>query len=779
MHDAPRPTEAELAASSPEFAASRTAPQQRNPLHGLTLESIVTELVAHFGWAGLGERVQINSFNTDPSIASSLKFLRKTPWAREKIESLYLFMQREQQREAKALASVAAAAAAVAAALEVAPFGSWKSPVTADLIAGATIRLGQLAVLDGDVFWNEGRPQEQGRNVLVWCSADGRIADLTPAPLNVRSRAHEYGGGAFTLGRKAGFFVNDADQQVWRIRADEAPQPLTKDAGMRHADAVIDAHRKRLICVREDHSATVVEGQPPVQAVSTLVGIKLSNGATQVLVSGHDFFSNPCLSPDGSTLAWLSWDHPNMPWDGSTLWRAEVLTDGSIGTPLRVAGGAQESIFQPSWSPLGELHFISDSTGWWNLYRVRAGAPQPVEAVHPMAADFGMPQWAFNLSTYGFDALGRIVCSYLENGRSKLAVIDTRIDARNDTRNDADVAARFTPIDTPFCSIRELRVGAEFIVFIGANETTAEAVIRLDLGTGAMRTLRPSSRAGMAAGYASMAQAITFPTEAGLTAHAFFYAPTNPAFSGPQGESPPLIVIGHGGPTGMTDAAFKWSIQYWTSRGFAVVDVNYGGSSGYGRAYRERLNGQWGVVDVDDLINAARHLIERGAVNPQRIAIRGASAGGYTTLCALTFRDFFSCGASHYGIGDLEALVRDTHKFESRYLDKLIGPYPAQQPLYYARSPVNFTDALASPMILFQGTEDKAVPPAQAQAMFDAVKAKGLPVALLMFEGEQHGFRRAENIRRALEAELYFYARIFGFEPADAIEAVVIENLAG
>ena len=772
MHDAPRPPEVELNPLPAELATTRTAPQQRNPLHGLTLESIVTELVGHFGWTGLGERVQINSFNTDPSIASSLKFLRKTPWAREKIESLYLFMQREQQRDAKALASTAAAAAALAAAVVVAPFGSWKSPVTADLIAGATIRLGQLAVLDGDVFWNEGRPQEQGRNVLVWCSADGRIADLTPAPLNVRSRAHEYGGGAFTLGRKAGFFVNDADQQVWRIRADEAPQPLTKDAGMRHADAIIDAHRKRLICVREDHSATVVEGQLPVQAASTLVGIKLSNGATQVLVGGHDFFSNPCLSPDGSTLAWLSWDHPNMPWDGSTLWRAEVQTDGGIGTPERVAGGAQESIFQPSWSPLGELHFISDSTGWWNLYRVRAGA---VQAVHPMAADFGMPQWAFNLSTYGFDAHGRIVCSYLEGGRSKLVVIDTHVDIDIDI----DIDTRFAPIDTPFCSIRELRVGADFVVFIGASETTAEAVIRLDLGTGAMRTLRPSSRTGMAPGYTSMAQAIAFPTEGALTAHAFFYAPTNPAFTGPQDERPPLIVIGHGGPTGMTDAAFKWSIQYWTSRGFAVVDVNYGGSSGYGRAYRERLNGQWGVVDVDDLVNAARHLVARGDVNPQRLAIRGASAGGYTTLCALTFRDFFSCGASHYGIGDLEALVRDTHKFESRYLDKLIGAYPEQQALYHARSPVNFTDALASPMILFQGTEDKAVPPAQAQAMFDAVKAKGLPVALLMFEGEQHGFRRAENIRRALEAELYFYGRIFDFTPADAIEAVVIENLAG
>jgi dipeptidyl aminopeptidase/acylaminoacyl peptidase/uncharacterized protein (DUF2132 family) len=735
------------------------APQRRNPLHGLTLESMLTELVAHFGWPDLGRRIQINSFNADPSIASSLKFLRKTPWARDKVEALYLFMRRKQSRDAKAEALRTAASAAQAAAIEVAPFGSWKSHVTADLIVGETIRLGQLAILGGDVFWTEGRPQEQGRNVLVWCSADGRTADLTPAPLNVRSRAHEYGGGAFTVGRKAGFFTNDADQQVWRIRADEAPQPLTADPGTRHADLAVDAHRKRLICVREDHRAVGKE------AVATIVGIKLSSGAAQVLVAGHDFFSTPRLSPDGRRLAWLSWDHPNMPWDGTDLWCAEVLADGTLGTHVKVAGGARESIFQPSWSPQGELHFVSDRSGWWNLYRVHGDQVQPL---HPMAADFGVPQWAFGMSTYGFDARGRIVCTYVESGRWQLALIDA--DA-------ARFEPIFEPIDTPFCAIEELQVGADYAVFLGASETASNAVVRLDLNTRAWRTLRQSSRATIAPGCASIAQAITFPTEGGLEAHAFFYPPTNPAFTGPEGERPPLLVVSHGGPTGSTGGAFKWALQYWTSRGFAIVDVNYGGSTGFGRAYRERLNGQWGVVDVDDSVNAARFLIARGDVNPQRVAIRGASAGGYTTLCALTFRDFFKCGASHYGIGDLEALVRDTHKFESRYLDTLIGLWPGCQDLYHSRSPVNFTDQLSSPMILFQGAEDKAVPPAQAQAMFDAVRAKGFPVALLMFAGEQHGFRRAENIRRALQGELYFYGRIFGFTPADVIEPVPIENL--
>ena len=718
--------------------------QAKNPLHGLTLETMLTELVAHFGWADLGSRVQIKSFTTDPSIASSLKFLRKTPWAREKVESLYLFMRREQARAKRDHIEAVAA-----------PFGSWASPVTADLIVGESIRLGQIGVLGSDIFWSEGRPQEQGRNVLVWRSADRRIADLTPAPLNVRSRVHEYGGGAFTLGRKAGFFVNDADQQIWRIRAGEAPHALTAAPGMRHADIEIDATHKRLICVREDHTGGG-------EAVNTLIAVSLANGTQQVLANGHDFFSTPRVSPDGRCLAWLSWDHPNMPWDGTTLWLAEVLADGALGAARAIAGGAAESIYQPSWSPRGELHFVSDRSGWWNLYRWRA---DEVQALHPTDAEFGQPQWAFAMSSYGFDARGRVVCALSQHGRSRLAILDTE-------------AGSFEFIDTPFCAIQELHVGDDFAVFLGATESAPEAVIRLDLASGGREVLRSTSRSSVAPAFVSTAEAITFPTENGLTAHAFFYPPVNQNFRGPDGERPPLIVISHGGPTGSTNAAFKLMLQFWTSRGFAIVDVNYGGSSGYGRAYRERLNGQWGVVDVDDAINAARFLIGRGDIDADRVVIRGASAGGYTTLSALTFRKFFKAGASQYGIGDLEALVRDTHKFESRYLDKLVGPYPAQQALYRERSPVHHTDRLACPMILFQGAEDKAVPPAQAEAMFEAVRAKGLPVACLMFEGEQHGFRRATTIKRALEAELYFYGKVFDFAPADAIEPVMIENLS-
>ena len=638
-----------------------------------------------------------------------------------------------------------------------APFGSWASPVSATLIAGATIRLGQIAVQGESIAWSEGRPQEQGRNVVVQRGSDGRLRDLNPAPFDVRTRAHEYGGGAFALHGSELVFSHYADQQLYRVGPTGEPVVLTTLQHMRYADAVVDARRQRLIAVREDHTPG------NVSAVATLVAINLNDGAEQVLASGHDFFSTPRLSPDGRRLAWLAWDHPNMPWDGTVLWLADVADDGTLAGACNVAGGPDESIFQPAWSPAGVLHFVSDRSGWWNLYRLRDGTPA-AQPLCPMAAEFGQAQWAFGMSTYGFDAHGDIVCTFSQAGRSQLARIDSQ-------------TLRFETIATPYCAIAELQVGAGFAAFIGGREDAPAAVVRIDLHTRACKVLRSASSSVLDAACVSRAEAVRFPTEGGLDAHAFFYAPVNPDFTGVPGERPPLLVIDHGGPTSSASPAFNWSIQYWTSRGFAVVDVNYGGSTGHGRAYRARLAGQWGVVDVDDSVNAARFLVARGDVNPARMAIRGGSAGGYTALCALTFRSFFQCGASHYGIGDLAALVRDTHKFESRYVDRLVGPWPEAQALYHARSPINFIERLASPMILLQGLEDKAVPPAQAQAMFDTARAKGVPVALLMFEGEQHGFRRAATIQRALEAELYFYSRIFGFVPAGDIAPVLIENL--
>ncbi|MDP9046000.1 MAG: prolyl oligopeptidase family serine peptidase [Pseudomonadota bacterium] len=728
------------------------APQTRNPLHGMTLEAILVALVDHYGWSGLGERIAVNCFRSDPTIKSSLKFLRKTPWAREKVESLYLFMRRERARTRSTAERgedrrpVRPRAAA--------PFGSWPSPITAKSLASATLRLGQIALRGQQTLWTEGRPWEQGRNTLVECDANGSIRDLTPAACNVRTLAHEYGGGAFVALPDGAVFSNFLDQQLYRIGAGGQVHRLTSEPGHRYADAVFDPYRQRLVAVREDHRR---EG---VEPVTTLVSIGLADGAVDTLAQGHDFFSSPVLSPDGGHLAWLSWDHPNMPWDESSLWLAEL--DAGVPCNARiVAGGPGVSVFQPAWSPRGDLHFVSDATGWWNLYRL---SNDGARALHPMSAEFGRPQWAFGMSTYGFDAAGRIVCVFIQGAVSRLAVLDPQ-------------AGTFQILETPFVAIDDLRVGSDFVAFVGATATEAPAVVRLDLTTHRHVVLRRSNDMAVDPTFSSRAEAISFPSADGSTAHAFYYPPTHPGFHGPAGERPPLLVLTHGGPTGACDPAFKWAHQFWTSRGFSVVDVNYGGSSGHGRAYRERLDGRWGIVDVDDAIHAARYLIARGDAHPDRVAIRGSSAGGYTTLCALTFHRFFKAGASHFGIGDLEALVADTHKFESRYLDRLIGPYPEARAVYRARSPVLHTDRLASPMILFQGAEDKAVPPAQAQAMYEAVSAAGQPVAYLLFEGEQHGFRRSATIERVLEAELYFYGKVFGFTPADPIEPVDIRNL--
>ena len=480
-----------------------------------------------------------------------------------------------------------------------------------------------------------------------------------------------------------------------------------------------------------------------------------------VLVSGNDFYSTARISPDGSRLAWLTWNHPNMPWDGTELWVGEFNEDGSVGHTEMVAGGQEESIFQPEWSPDGVLHFTSDRTGWWNLYRWHEGQ---IEPVYEMEAEFGGPQWQLGSSRYGFEKPGNIICTYVGKGGMHLAALNTE-------------SGDLEPLHVPYTSMSGLRVSPGRVVFIGGSPVRQFELAQLHLETGQVEVLRKSSNVQVDEGYLSPAEAIEFPTENGLTAYGYYYPPKNADFVAPEGEKPPLLVLSHGGPTGTTSTVFNPSIQYWTSRGFAVLDVNYGGSTGYGREYRERLNGQWGVVDVDDCANGALYLAERGLADPNRLAIRGGSAGGYTTLCALTFKDVFKAGASHFGIGDLETFVHDTHKFESRYLDRLVGPYPERKDLYKERSAINYTDRLSCPVILFQGLEDKVVPPNQAETMVDALRKKKLPVAYVPFEGEQHGFRKAENIKRALDGELYFYSRVFGFELADPVEPVEIENL--
>ncbi len=639
---------------------------------------------------------------------------------------------------------------------QAAPHGSWKSPITSDLIVSDSIGLGEIELDGGDVYWVEMRPGEGGRNVIVRRTPDGRTTDVTPSPFNARTRAHEYGGGAFAVSQGTVYFSNFADQRLYRQDPDAQPRPITPEADLRYADGTIDKFRGRMICVCEDHTHSGSE------AVNSLVSLDLGgDGDRQVLVSGSDFYSSPRLSPDGSHLAWLSWNHPNMPWDGTELWVGELKADGSLGESERVAGDIGESICQPEWSPDGNIYFVSDRSGWWNLYRFRDGQ---VEVLVQMEAEFGVPGWLFGMCTYAFESEDCIVCTYTRHGAWSLASIDT-------------ASHNLEPIQTPYSHISDLKAAPGRVAFCAGSPTEATSICHLDLASERIDVLRRSSEIAIEPGYLSIPEAIEFPTEQGLTAYAFFYGPENHDCVAPEGELPPLIVKSHGGPTSSTSSALKLEIQYWTSRGFGVLDVNYGGSTGYGRAYRGRLDGQWGVVDVDDCASGARYLVERGEVDGDRLVIKGGSAGGYTTLCALAFRDVFQVGASYYGVSDLEALTRETHKFESRYLDRLIGPYPERRDLYRERSPIHFTDQLSCPMILFQGLEDEVVPPNQAELMVEAVRRKGLPVAYVPFEGEQHGFRSAQNTKRALDAELYFYWQVFGFELADQVEPVPIHNL--
>ncbi|MGI9421374.1 MAG: S9 family peptidase [Geminicoccaceae bacterium] len=640
-----------------------------------------------------------------------------------------------------------------------AAFGTWRSPITPESLTAAQVGLAG-SIIDGvDVFWLESRPEEAGRSTVVRSQGDGpAIDDLTPAPFNVRTRVHEYGGGAFAATDGILLAANFSDQRLYRLQPGRPPAALTpqSDKKLRYADFVIEAGRRLVYAVREDHRG---DGE----AVNSIVLLGLDGGEDEgtIVASGHDFFAAPRLSPDGKTLAFITWDHPNMPWDATTLWIADVGDAGALGDVRRVAGGDGVSVMQPGFSPGGALHYVSDESGWWNLYRHRRDG---AESLYPLAAEFAVPAWGFGQSTYGFLSEDRILAAWTQKGRWHLGTIDCESGACG-------------KIDLPYTSISSLSVGAGRAVMRVGSADRPAAIIELEPASGRHRVLKTSGALTISPDLISVPEAITFPTEAGATAHAFYYAPRNPDYKSPEGPRAPLIVKSHGGPTGNTSAQLNLATQFWTSRGFALVDVDYGGSTGYGRAYRERLNGRWGEVDVLDCVNAARHLAEAGKVDPDRLAITGGSAGGFTTLAALTFHDLFSAGASHYGVSDLEALAKETHKFESRYLDNLIGPYPGKADVYRARSPIHHADGLTSPMIFFQGLEDVIVPPNQAEMMVDALREKGIPVAYLAFEGEQHGFRQAETIHAVRRAELAFYGRVFGFRPADGFGDLVIENL--
>ena len=630
------------------------------------------------------------------------------------------------------------------------PYGSWKSPITSDLIVQDSISILDV-LMDGDaVYWLEGRPREAGRYVLVRQDANGSAKDLTPAPFNVRTRVHEYGGGSVCVVDGVAYFSNDKDQRLYRQAPGGEPIPFTPapetpEAQRRYADGVIDKRRNLWIGVREDHSDPAHRG---VDAVNTLVAVDLTRGGPgEVLVSGCDFYSSPKLSPDGRRLAWLTWDHPHMPWEGTELWTADVADDGLLTNHALAAGSDSESIFQPEWSPDGRLYFISDRTDWWNLYRLDDGK---AVAVCPLDAEFGQPQWVFGMSSYAFANAGTIVCAYTRQGLGSLGLIDA-------------ASGRLTPLELPYTDFSAIRARGNQAAFRGGSPVEPPSVVLVDQRTRTHRVLRsaaPAAQQPEIRRYFTQVRPIEFETSGGKTAFGLYYPPANPDFRPPDGDKPPLLVKCHGGPTSAATSTLELRIQYWTSRGIAVLDVNYGGSTGFGRQYRERLKGAWGIVDVDDCVNGAKWLAGQGLVDGERAVITGGSAGGFTVLAALAFRDFFKGGASHYGVSDLKALDLDTHKFESRYNQWLIGDSPALDHVYYERSPVHFAHLVKCPVIFFQGDEDRVVPPSQTEPMVDALRQNGIPVGYLLFAGEQHGFRKAENIKRALDAELYFYSQL-------------------
>jgi dipeptidyl aminopeptidase/acylaminoacyl peptidase len=697
----------------------------------------------------------------------------------------------------------------------IAPYGAWRSPVTAKLMAEGGVGLQLPQSVDESLYWVELRPTENGRYVVVRRDAGGGVNDVTPPGVSARTLVHEYGGGMYVAfrnahGRESVVFSNQADQRLYRQDREEAgadgparwsaPVPLTPappaDRAHRYADGRVTLDGRLLITVRERHEA---DGS----VVNELVSLPTDGSAKpHVVASGHDFYAAPRLSPDGHRIAWLSWDHPRMPWDGTELWTADLAADGTVAAERLVAGGPRESILQPLWSPAGDLWFASDSSGWYNLYAItptesdEAGAdtdpagdkpaPCPLEM---REAEFAQVPWVFGLQHFVFLADGRLVVSVTENGGDRLAALDSP---------GGHQVPRLRDLGSPYSAVISLAPLGARVGLIGATHTDGSQVVVVDPADPDLpEPADPGLRAPAAPtepaqfdvvrrgrpvpidpAYISRPEAIIFPTEGGLTAHANYYAPANPDFRAPEDELPPLLVNVHGGPTSAHEARLDLDIQYWTSRGVAVVDVNYGGSTGYGREYRERLNGEWGVVDTVDSINAARYLVARGDADPARVGVRGGSAGGYTALNALTRHDFFSAGCSLFGLADLESFATGgTHKFESQYLDSLLGPYPERAKIYRERSPIHHTDELNCPVILLQGLEDAIVPPAQADVIVEALRRKGLPFAYLPFAGEQHGFRKAENIIRAEEAELYFYGRVWGFTPADAIEPVAIENL--
>jgi dipeptidyl aminopeptidase/acylaminoacyl peptidase len=637
------------------------------------------------------------------------------------------------------------------------PYGSWASPLSAATLAAGSTRLGDLRTDGSDVYWIEARAREGGRQVVVrW--RDGRTVEATPGTANVRTRVHGYGGAAFQVRDGVIWWSRWDDQRLYRQDGPSAdPVAISAEpdppGSVRYADADVTADGAWLACVRESHGDEVV---------NEVVGLPADgSGEVRVVAAGSDFVSSPRFSPDGSRLAWLSWDHPQMPWDGTVLHVARFTPDG-LQDEVVVAGGTDEAIVDPTWLADGGLLFSTDRSGYWNVHRWDGQRERPLTGLR---ADIGQPAWQFGTTNLAVLDDGRVGCVIVDHAVSRVELLDP------DTGDLHD-------LPQPLTEIRWVAALPGGLVLCGGSETEEDAIVRVALADGSVQPLRSVQTPGLTEPWTPRVEPITFPTPDGAQAHALFHRPRNPEVVGPDDERCPLVVTTHGGPTGNVAPRSSAAIAYWTSRGIAVVDVNYRGSTGYGRAYRDALKGQWGLRDVTDAIAAARFLAERGEVDADRMVIRGESAGGFTTLAALVAEDNpFAAGADHFGVADLAALTQQIHKFEAHYLDGLVGPYPEAAETYRERSPITHVDRLATPIIVFQGDGDEIVPPAQSEAIVAAAREAGVPHAYLLFQAEQHGFRRAENVIRALEAELAFYGEVLGFEPADDIAPVDIVGL--
>jgi dipeptidyl aminopeptidase/acylaminoacyl peptidase len=621
-------------------------------------------------------------------------------------------------------------------------FGSWSSPITAEAVVAQSISLSDPRIDGDDVYWIEGRPLEKGHSVIVIRAADGTISDVTPSPFDARSQVYSYGGGAYAVKDRVVYFINVADNQIYRQVLGGAPAKITSNPTCLFADICVDASRNRLIAVREERPNGDV-----INAIHTLVAVDIASGSESTLDSTYDFYSSPVLSADGSKLAWLTWRHPNMPWTSTYLNVANIDQTGALTNKqiVQSGSGVADSIFQPQWSPDGQLYFVSDRTDFWNLYRWSGSS---VECVLARDAEFGVPQWNLGLSTYAFPSPDVMVYSFVQNGTWRLGRLDI-----------PSLQAYDYP--TQFSSLSAVRASATAVVVRCATAKSPASIATVDLNTGAVSPIKfsiPPDSLQSFQGYFSTPQAIDFPTDGSDVAHAFYYPPFNPDWQAPASEKAPLLVKSHGGPTAATESSLDLSVQFWTSRGFGVVDVNYRGSTGYGRKYREKLYGQWGVVDVVDCIAAARFLAARGDVDGSKLAVTGRSAGGFTTLCGLTFHSDFAVGASYFGISDLVAIATETHKFELHYCDWLIEPFTEGSALYHDRSPINFVERLSAPVIFLHGKDDPVVPINQAQKMYSALQSRGIPTCLVVFQGEKHGFRQSAHLRQALEAELLFYS---------------------